>query len=155
AGAVVIAANGNFGPNASTGRSPAIAHKVIGVGGFGVETLTTLASQGRGPASDGRVEPDIQTPSLTQPASNASSPARQVFTGTSGATQYAAAAGALTRNFLRGTSSVTEPGHVYARMILSGQHVWPYDNEEGAGDLKMPTCGIHFFGKVNVNSTGS
>jgi len=40
-------------------------------------------------------------------------------------------------------------------MILSGQHVWPYDNEEGAGDLKMPTCGVHFFGKVNVNSTGS
>src|SRR6185503_7607058 len=38
AGAVVISANGNFGPGASTVRSPAIAHKVIGVGGFGVET---------------------------------------------------------------------------------------------------------------------
>jgi hypothetical protein len=155
AGAVVISANGNFGPGASTVRSPAIAHKVIGVGGFGVETLTTLGSQGRGPATDGRFKPDIQTPSLTETASTASSTAQQVFTGTSGATPYAAAAGALTRNFLRGTSSVIEPGHVYARMILSGQHVWPYDNEEGAGDLKMPTCGIHFFGKTTINGTGS
>ncbi len=155
AGAVVIAANGNFGPNARTVRSPAIAHKVIGVGGFDVETLTTLASQGEGPATDGRFKPDIQTPSLTETASTASSTAQHTFTGTSGATPYAAIAGALTRNFLRGTSSVIEPGHVYARMILSGQRVWPYDNEEGAGDLKMPTCGVHFFGKVNINSTGS
>ncbi len=154
AGAVVIAANGNFGPDPTTVRSPAIAHKVIGVGGFGVETLTTLASQGRGPTNDFRFKPDIQTPSLTETASTASATAQHIFTGTSGATPYAAGAGALTRNFLR-AGGLIEPGHVYARMILSGQHVWPYDNEEGAGDLKMPTCGVHFFGKINVNSTGS
>ncbi|HET6315684.1 MAG TPA: S8 family serine peptidase [Chloroflexota bacterium] len=154
AGAVVIAANGNFGPGASTVRSPAIAHKVIGVGGYDVETLTTLGSQGRGPATDGRFKPDIQTPSLTETASTASATAQHIFTGTSGATPYAAGAGALTRNFMRNFSLI-EPGHVYARMIQSGQHVWPYDNEEGAGDLKMPTCGTAFWGKVNVNSTGS
>lgn len=154
AGAVVISANGNFGPDPSTVRSPAIAHKVIGVGGFSVETLTTLGSQGRGPTADFRFKPDIQTPSLTETASTASSTAQHVFTGTSGATPYAAGAGALTRNFMR-KAGLIEPGHVYARMIQSGQHVWPYDNEEGAGDLKMPTCGTMHFGKVNVNSTGS
>ncbi|HEY0582675.1 MAG TPA: S8 family serine peptidase [Chloroflexota bacterium] len=154
AGAVVISANGNFGPGASTVRSPAIAHKVIGVGGYNVETLTTLGSQGRGPATDGRFKPDIQTPSLTETASTASATAQQVFTGTSGATPYAAGAAALTRNFMK-QFGLIEPGHVYARLIQSGQHVWPYDNEEGAGDLKMPTCGTAFWGKVNVNSSGS
>jgi serine protease AprX len=154
AGAVIISANGNFGPGASTVRSPAIAHKVIGVGGYGVETLTTLGSQGRGPATDGRFKPDVQTPSLTETASNASATAQQVFTGTSGATPYAAGAGALTRNWMK-SFGLIEPGHVYARMIQSGQHVWPYDNEEGAGDLRMPTCGTAHWGKVNINATGS
>ena len=65
-----------------------------------------------------------------------------------------AGAGALTRNFMR-QFGLIEPGHVYARMIQSGQHVWPYDKEEGAGDLKMPTCGTAFWGKVNINGTGS
>ena len=34
AGIIFVSANGNFGPNASTVRSPGIAHKVLGVGGF-------------------------------------------------------------------------------------------------------------------------
>src|SRR5206468_12144967 len=34
AGAVVISANGNYGPAASTVASPAIAHKSIGVGAY-------------------------------------------------------------------------------------------------------------------------
>ena len=34
AGAIFVSANGNFGPDASTVRSPGIAHKVLGVGAF-------------------------------------------------------------------------------------------------------------------------
>ena len=34
AGAIFVSANGNFGPGASTVRSPGIAHKVLGVGAF-------------------------------------------------------------------------------------------------------------------------
>jgi hypothetical protein len=154
AGAVVISANGNFGDAASTVRSPAIAHKVIGVGAYEIETLVTRPTQGRGPATDGRFKPDLQTPTMSETASTASATAQHIFSGTSGATPYAAGAGALTRNFMR-QFGLIEPGHVYAQLIQSGQHVWPYDNEEGAGDLKMPVCGTAFWGKVNVNSTGS
>lgn len=70
AGAVIIAANGNNGPNASTVNEPAIAHKVIGVGNFDVQTQTQVASQSRGPAPDNRFKPDIQTPTNTETASN-------------------------------------------------------------------------------------
>jgi serine protease AprX len=154
AGAVVISANGNFGSAASTVRSPAIAHKAIGVGAYDVETLVTRTSQSRGPAPDGRYKPDIQAPTMTETASTSSSTAQQVFSGTSGATPYAAGAGALTRNWMK-QFGLIEPGHVYARLIQSGQHPWPYDNEEGAGDLQLPTCGTAHWGKVNVSSTGS
>ena len=50
AGAVVIAANGNNGPNASTVNTPANAHRVIGVGNFDVQTQNQVTSQSRGPA---------------------------------------------------------------------------------------------------------
>ncbi|HEY3080446.1 MAG TPA: S8 family serine peptidase [Chloroflexota bacterium] len=154
AGAVVIAANGNYGSGASTVRSPAIAHKVIGVGAYNVETLATPSYQSRGPATDGRYKPDIQAPTDTETASNVSAMATQSFGGTSGATPYGGAAAALTRNWLLkfGTSA---PGATYARMILGGQHPWPYDNVEGAGDLKLPTCSTSYWGTVTINSTGS
>jgi hypothetical protein len=96
AGAVVIAANGNFGPNAGTVRSPAIAHKAIGVGAYDVATLVTPSYQGLGPATDLRYKPDLQTPTNTETASTVSATAQQVFTGTSGATPYAAGAAELT-----------------------------------------------------------
>ena len=50
AGAVVIAANGNNGPNASTVNTPANAHRVIGVGNFDVQTQNQVTSRSRGPA---------------------------------------------------------------------------------------------------------
>ena len=93
AGAVVIAANGNNGPNSSTVNTPANAHKVIGVGNFDVQTLSQIQSQSRGPAPDNRFKPDIQAPTNTETASNSSDSALRVFGGTSGATPYAAGAG--------------------------------------------------------------
>jgi hypothetical protein len=154
AGAAVIAANGNFGSGAGTVRSPAIAHKAIGVGAYNVETLATPGYQSRGPATDGRYKPDIQLPTDTETASNASATATQSFGGTSGATPYAGGAAALTRNWLQ-KFGTTAPGATYARLILGGQHPWPYDNVEGAGDEKMPTCGTSYWGTVTINGTGS
>jgi subtilisin family serine protease len=152
AGAVVIAANGNNGPNASTVNTPANAHRVIGVGNFDVQTQNQITSQSRGPAPDGRFKPDIQAPTNTETASNASDTAFRSFSGTSGATPYAAGAAALLRNWLRGSSFSIDPGQVYAQLILSGQRTYPFDNTSGAGPIQLPTNGWAWWGKVSVTN---
>lgn len=149
AGAVVIAANGNNGPNASTVNCPANARKAIGVGNFDVQTLQQVPSQSRGPTADGRIKPDVQAPTNTETASNASDTARRVFGGTSGATPYASGAAALIRNWLRGTSSSIDPGQVYAFLILSGQTP-AFNNTAGAGPLRLPSDGRASWGKATV-----
>ena len=152
AGAVIIAANGNFGPTASTVRAPANAHRVIGVGNFDVQTQAQIASQSRGPAPDSRFKPDVQAPTNSETASNASDTAFRVFGGTSGATPYAAGAATLLRNWLRGSNFSIDPGQVYAQLILSGQQPYPFDNTTGAGPLRLPTNGVAWWGKVSVGN---
>jgi serine protease AprX len=152
AGAVVIAANGNNGPNARTVNAPANARRVIGVGNFDVQSLTQITSESRGPTGDGRFKPDIQAPTNTVSASNASDTAVQTFTGTSGATPYGAGAAALLRNWLRGTSFSIDPGQVYAQLILSGQQPYPFNNTSGAGPLRLPTDGWAWWGKVAIGA---
>jgi serine protease AprX len=149
AGAIFVSANGNNGPNAGTVNSPAIAHKVLGVGGFMVDTLAQYNGQSRGPATDGRYKPDIQTPTWSETASDANDTALQVFTGTSGATPYASAAAMLGRNWLR-QFGIYDNGQTYAFMILYGQHNYPYDNTVGAGPLKMEVNGWGYWGKLAV-----
>jgi serine protease AprX len=155
AGAVIIAANGNFGPNPSSVNEPAKAHRVIGVGAFDVQTLSQYASQSRGPAPDNRIKPDIQAPTNTETASNTSNTALDTFSGTSGSTPYAAGAAALLRNWLRGTSSSIDPGQIYAQLILSGQQPFPFNNITGAGRLRMPAAGLASWGKTTVLDMGS
>jgi serine protease AprX len=151
-----IAANGNFGPAPSTVRSPAIAHKVIGVGAYNVESPTTpvAAFSGRGPATDGRFKPDITAPTDTETASAASATAMQSFGGTSGATPYAGGAAMLLRNWLR-LFGTFDNGQVYSQIIEAGQRPWPFDNNEGAGALQLITCAGAFWGKASVASTGA
>lgn len=161
AGALVIAANGNNGPTSGTVNSPANAHRAIGVGNFDVQTQNQIASQSRGPTPDNRFKPDIQTPTNTETASNGcawrqncttagSDSALRVFGGTSGATPYAAAAAALLRNWVRRVSSGTDPGQIYALLILSGTQAYPFNNTSGAGPLQLPTNGWAWWGKVSV-----
>jgi subtilisin family serine protease len=152
AGAVIIAANGNNGPAASTVNTPANAHRVIGVGDFDVQTQNQINGQSRGPAPDGRFKPDIQAPTQTETASSASTTAFKTFGGTSGATPYAAGAAALLRNWLRGTSGTIDPGQVYAQLILSGQQPYPFNNTTGAGPLRLPTDGWAWWGKTSVSN---
>jgi serine protease AprX len=151
AGAVVIAANGNFGPGFGTVNAPANAHKVLGVGAFDVVTLSQYSGQSRGPTSDNRTKPDIQAPTSAYTASNASDTALNYFTGTSGATPFAAGAAALLRNWLIGSRFSIDPGQVYAQMILSGQHD-SFNNTTGAGPLKLPNSGYAWWGKISVSN---
>jgi len=159
AGAVVIAANGNNGPGASTVNAPASAHRVIAIGNFDVQTLGQINGQSRGPTPDNRFKPDVQTPTNTETASTGcpfgqsctqSDTAFRVFGGTSGSTPYGGGAAALLRNWLRGTSFSIDPGQVYAQLILSGQQPFPFNNTSGAGPLRLPTDGWAWWGKVSV-----
>lgn len=163
AGAVIIAANGNNGPGGSTVNTPAIAHRVIGVGNFDVQSQNQINSQSRGPAPDNRYKPDIQAPTNTETAGNGcafkqncttggSDTALRVFGGTSGSTPYGAGAAALLRNWLRGTSFNIDPGQVYAQLILSGQNPYPFNNTSGAGPIKLPVNGWAWWGKVTVSN---
>jgi hypothetical protein len=152
AGAVVIAANGNNGPNLSTVNTPANAHKAIGVGAVDVQTGTQYGSQSRGPAPDGRFKPDIQAPNNAETASSASDTALRTFGGTSGATPFAAGAATLLRNWLRGTSFSIDPGQVYAHLILSGRDPYPFDNTVGAGELSLPVNGYVWWGKTTITN---
>lgn len=149
AGAIFVSANGNFGPQTATVRSPAIAHKVLGVGGFLTTNQNQYTSQGRGPATDGRWKPDIQAPTFSETAHGSSDTALSVYGGTSGATPYASAAAMLARNWLRQFGN-WDNGQTYAFMILYGQNPWPYDNTVGAGPLRMATNGHAWWGKVAV-----
>lgn len=152
AGIIFVSANGNFGPNASTVRSPGIAHKVLGVGGFMTDGGAQYNNQGRGPTSDLRYKPDIQAPTWSETASNASDTALKVFTGTSGATPYAAGVAMLARNWLRQFGTY-DNGQTYAFMILYGQNEWPYNNTTGAGPIQMATNGLAWWGKVSVGNS--
>lgn len=159
AGSAVIAANGNNGPGGSTVNSPANAHKALGIGAFDTESGNQYGNQSRGPTSDGRFKPDVQTPNNSETASTGcgfgspcaplSNTANRVFGGTSGAVPFGGASAALARNWMRLFGQI-DPGHVYARMILSGQDPYPFDNTVGAGRVKLPINGHSWWGKVSV-----
>jgi serine protease AprX len=150
AGSVVIAAAGNYGPNPSTVRAPANAHKVLAVGATGARSLLLQSYSGRGPAPDGRFKPDFTAPTNVSAASWDSDTAVRWFGGTGGAMPFGAAATALAYNFLRGFGMTIDPGQVYAYMILAGRNRY-FNNDEGTGLLSMPpTDGSMSYGMVTV-----
>jgi serine protease AprX len=148
AGAAVIAANGNNGPNASTVNVPAVAQKVLGVGAVDVKTLATPSYQSLGPAADGRTKPDVQAPTNVETASNASDTATQVFTGTSAATPHAAGAAAVFRNGPLGIP----PGGVYAMLIASGNGPTGFDSTHGGGLISLEQQGVFWETQTTVGN---
>jgi hypothetical protein len=138
AGAVVIAATGNTGPNAGSVTAPAVAQKVLGIGAVDVKTLATSSDQGVGPTLDGRVKPDVQAPTNVETASGQSDTATQVFGGTSAATAHAAGFAAVVRNLLRGNDIEVDPGSVNAFMIAMGAGS-SWSPTQGAGRLILPS----------------
>jgi serine protease AprX len=158
AGAVVLAANGNNGPDASTVNSPAAAQKVLGIGDVGISGLQTVDSQSRGPAADGRTKPDLVAPTNAETASNAADDALRAFSGTSGAVPHAAGAAALARNLFRGTNATFDPGLVNAFMIATGtpyagSNIPAYTNSTtGAGGVDLPLQGRLFSQALSVGN---
>jgi len=159
AGAVVIAANGNYGPNPNTVSCPGNARKAIGVGAADVESLSLDAESGRGPTNDGRTKPDVLGPTNVYAASTASNTGMQLYDGTSAATPNVAAAAGLLRNFVRGASFETDPGQIYALLINSGKiaNGSASDNDVGAGIVSLPNgpSGWMTWGADVVGSSGA
>jgi serine protease AprX len=151
AGAIIVAANGTSTPIPGSVRSPAVAHKVLGVGCYDAANPTEISGEQQcyGPSTDDRFKPDIQAPTNSETASNCLDNALWVFGGTSGATPYAGAVAMLASNWLL-RHGTFDNGQTYAFMILYGQTPYPYADETGAGKLKMATNGLALWGKVAV-----
>lgn len=161
AGRPVIAPVGNVDAlfNLDT-AAPANAHKVIGVGGFDVAAAakSPIQEQRLGPAPDGRVKPDLLAPTNVRVASIEAADATRLYEGTSGAAPFGAGAAALVWNRLGGTG--TDPGLVYAHMILAGQvprdvDVDGFRRDTGAGPLLLPQAGRLWDGKVALSQAKS
>ncbi len=156
-GYATIAAAGNYGPSASTVASPGNAHKALAIGAFYVTSPYSLDSySGRGPTSDGRMKPELVAPSFTNAADvpNGNS-ALAIFQHTSGAVPYAAGAAGLARNFIQGSNTSVDPGLVYAFLINAGTNksYSQFDNNTGAGYLRLAGPGHSWWGKVTVNQS--
>jgi serine protease AprX len=152
AGAVVVAAAGNFDGTPGSVRAPGNARNVIGVGAVDVKTFIPSAPQGHGPTADGRIKPDIVTPTNYETGAPDSFTATGVYTGTSAATAAAGGEAAALRAFLRGSASTVNPGLVNAGLIMSGSHPFPFDNGEGAGKSALPNSGQMITSGVTVGT---
>ena len=153
AGTMTIAANGNYGAEgAGSVASPANAHKAIGVGNYDVDTGSDISSQSDGPTSDGRYKPDIQAPTNTDTASNVSDTAIRNFSGSSGATPYAAGAASLFADWYNKTALTSaNAGKVYAGLINGGPLDWGnWNNSEGVGKFELPLNGTIYIGSRNL-----
>jgi hypothetical protein len=150
AGAVVVAAAGNFacGVGAGSIRSPGDARKALAIGAVDITSKALECYSGRGPSADGRVKPDLLGPTNVNAASNASDTALQLFTGTSAATPNAAGATALEWEFFNHAA----PGFINSVMILTGQNFTnpAFDNDNGAGLVFLPVNGNLFSSSVVV-----
>ena len=132
-GAVVIAANGNVQSGITAVGAPANGNRVIGVG------LSNYSGQHQVGPVQGRNKPDILAPSFadTAASSQTSNSATRAYTGTSGATPFAAGAAALLRNYFEHELGIREPGHVYAYLINSGNDPYPFSDASGAGLIRL------------------
>lgn len=151
AGAVVVAANGNY-ESSGTGY-PARGRRVMGVGAYHLQFNAAMQGLAYGVPEKNLVKPDILAPSCTETADNWSDIGMSYFTATSGATPYAAGAALLLRNWMSVGASGSDPGQVYAHLILSGNRVGPFatDSRDGAGRIRLPAGGSSRYGKVWVS----
>lgn len=148
-GSMVLVAAGN-NPNWKA-ADPAKGRKVLAIGTYKVQNREP-ESHAHGVIS-GRVKPDLLAPTWTETAANTGDFSTHAFSGTSGATPFAAAAALLLHDWITLGQTDVDPGQVYAHLILSGNAVGPFGaaTPYGAGRLRLPRMGQSRSGKTAVN----
>jgi hypothetical protein len=133
-GVVVIAPIGNN--SAHDGYSPANAHKVIGTGAY----YTTGAgySGSNGEQTDGRLKPEIASPTYVYAAANTGTTNYVQKSGTCPAAAFLGGASVLLRDRADNWGWSSDPGSIYAAIVAFGDDdgalIGGYD---GAGHLKL------------------
>jgi hypothetical protein len=153
AGAVVIAAAGNYGldanglPVTSSVAAPGSAHKVLAIGAVDAATSVYVGETGRGPTvTDYRYKPDLLAPSNLWSAGYSSSTWMSNFGQTSCATASATGAAVVVRNYF---GSIFDPGQIYAYLIMSGNNRY-MNNDQGAGLIQLPPPGNGGGGALDI-----
>jgi len=165
AGAVVVAADGNWGAGCATsppgvvcsGATPGIprvlgvpasACRVLGIGDYDLDRGCCDPSASWNQTTDGRLKPDVQLPTTTRTAGNKNDCDLTSYGGTSAATAYAGGALAILRNL----APRTDPGQAYSLAILAGQEIGPFHiGEKGAGHLQLFWNDHVAYDKVSVS----
>ncbi|MDX1584809.1 MAG: S8 family serine peptidase, partial [Thermoanaerobaculia bacterium] len=147
----IFVSAGNHGSAPETVGSPAVSKSVFAVGAVGSGESTTIAGfSSRGPATDGRIKPDIVAPgsSITSAFGDAESGngncATGAKSGTSMASPITAGAAMLLRQYFadgfypsgsRNESDRFEPSGVLVKAaLLNGTNPLPEDGEFGGND---------------------
>jgi serine protease AprX len=153
-GIAVLASNGNF---SGKSRAPANATKVIGVGGYDVQSLAASPTGGIG-TTDGRFKPDLRVPTNVEtaagrtasPSNNPCDACLQVYGGTSAAAPMAAGTAAVLRHFLTWNGLQAAPGNIYAGLLAFGDQAAAPDNGAGRIALGSPSCSRWWSGQADL-----
>lgn len=151
-GVAVVGAVGNTSQVSNPG-APGNAHKALSIGNY---SASTGAVGGHVSGNiDGRVNPDVQFPSVVDAASNASDSSKYLsYGGSSAATAFAGSAAAILHHFhsVHGTS---EPGIIYSSMLVRGTSSSGGSATNGAGKFKFNNGGTSWNGKTTLGTSAT
>jgi len=152
AGIIVVAASGNDGVL----DCPGCSHKTLTSGAYEIETPFQLYSDsGHGPATDGRIKPDVIAPHCVEAAAITDPNELASFCGTSGSAPFVSSAAMLTRSALDynvPNVDINEAGYTYAAMHMFARNFGNITDETGSGPVNMRGCGRFWFGKTDIIS---
>ena len=155
---VIVVANGNAGPTASTVGSPAVAKNVISVGAVSTNVAQDVANfSARGPTTDGRIKPDVMAPGAAVVSGQTQTVNGYViFQGTSMASPQVAGISALIREYFKDglyEATVINPsGALVKAMLINGSQEINGAGSDFLNEGKFPN-NSQGWGLVNVPRT--
>jgi hypothetical protein len=98
---------------------------------------------------DGRIKPDLGTPTFIMTAGNHDDMHKQSFSGTSCSTPFAGGIALLLKMWMESGGDPVEPGHVHAMMYMCGTE-GAVSATEGVGLLALPDGGMVWWGEIPI-----